>query len=222
MVKLVSEFNGTLKIYADNLACSNFDSSRGIAGRGVAMQTTRRDLRNTKLQCCNRLTAIKTTAPTSRQSVSRISDADNGSTTSSEVNIICISRSRGGSCSRGEVGEYGAHATRSLPVATSIATPGRQTDPTTRPISSMPVLQAFLGSEARGIFLSETTLTRSPVSHSRRERCSLQPSLPKPKWRRTREPGHLARPRQQQRRGKKLALDRLPRVLSRSLPVEDQ
>ena len=32
------------KIYADNLARSNSDSSRGIAGRGVAMQATGRDL----------------------------------------------------------------------------------------------------------------------------------------------------------------------------------
>ena len=101
-------------------------------------------------------------------------------------------------------------------------TPGRQTGPTTTPTSSKSVFRAFLGSEARGIFLSETILTRSPVSHSRRERCSLQPSLPKPKWRRRREPGHLAQPRQQQRRGRKLALGRLPRVLSRSLSVEDQ
>ena len=34
------------KIYADNLACSNSDSSRGTAGRGVAMQATGRDLGN--------------------------------------------------------------------------------------------------------------------------------------------------------------------------------
>ena len=32
------------KIYADNLACSHSDSSRGIAGRGVAMQATGRDI----------------------------------------------------------------------------------------------------------------------------------------------------------------------------------
>ena len=34
------------KIYADNLARSNSHSSRGIAGRGVAMQATGRDLSN--------------------------------------------------------------------------------------------------------------------------------------------------------------------------------
>ena len=38
-----------LKIYADNLARSHSDSSRGIAGRGVAMQATGRDLN--KINC---------------------------------------------------------------------------------------------------------------------------------------------------------------------------
>ena len=37
------------KIYADNLARAHSDSSRGIAGRGVAMQATGRDL--TKIDC---------------------------------------------------------------------------------------------------------------------------------------------------------------------------
>ena len=37
------------KIYGDNLARPHSDSSRGIAGRGVAMQTTGRDLR--KINC---------------------------------------------------------------------------------------------------------------------------------------------------------------------------
>ena len=36
------------KIYADNLARSNFDSSRGIAGRGVAMKATGRNLSKIK------------------------------------------------------------------------------------------------------------------------------------------------------------------------------
>ena len=42
------------KIYGDNLARSHSDSSRGIAGRGVAMQATGRDL--SKLNCyyCNK------------------------------------------------------------------------------------------------------------------------------------------------------------------------
>ena len=38
------------KIYADNLARSHSDSSRGITGRGVAVQATGRDL--SKISCC--------------------------------------------------------------------------------------------------------------------------------------------------------------------------
>ena len=36
------------KIYADNLARSNSDASNGIAGRGVAIKSTERDLSDTK------------------------------------------------------------------------------------------------------------------------------------------------------------------------------
>ena len=42
------------KIYADNLACSHSDSSRGIAGRGVAMQATRRDVSKINCYSCNK------------------------------------------------------------------------------------------------------------------------------------------------------------------------
>ena len=42
------------KIYADNLACSNSDSSRGITGRGFAMQATGRDLSNIDCHYCNK------------------------------------------------------------------------------------------------------------------------------------------------------------------------
>ena len=42
------------KIYADNLARSNSDSSRGIAGRGVAMQATGRDLSKMNCHYCNK------------------------------------------------------------------------------------------------------------------------------------------------------------------------
>ena len=42
------------KIYADNLARSNSDSSRGIAGRGVAMQATGRDLSKINCYYCNK------------------------------------------------------------------------------------------------------------------------------------------------------------------------
>ena len=42
------------KIYADNLARSHSDSSRSIAGRGVAMQATGRDLSKIKCYYCNK------------------------------------------------------------------------------------------------------------------------------------------------------------------------
>ena len=42
------------KIYADNLARSNSDSSRGIAGRGVAMQAMGRDLSKISCHYCNK------------------------------------------------------------------------------------------------------------------------------------------------------------------------
>ena len=42
------------KIYADNLARSNSDSSRGIAGRGVAMQATGQDLSKINCNYCNK------------------------------------------------------------------------------------------------------------------------------------------------------------------------
>ena len=42
------------KIYADNLARSHSDSSRGIAGRDIAMQATRRDLSKINCHYCNK------------------------------------------------------------------------------------------------------------------------------------------------------------------------
>ena len=42
------------KIYADNLARSHSDSSRSIAGRGVAMQATGRDLSKINCHYCNK------------------------------------------------------------------------------------------------------------------------------------------------------------------------
>ena len=97
------------KIYADNLARSNFDSSRGIARRRVAMQATGRDLSNVNCHYCKKFGHYKNDCADFRQSISRISDADKGST-SSEADISRISRSRGGSSSREEGGKCGAHA----------------------------------------------------------------------------------------------------------------
>ena len=54
VVRQVSQFDGMSKIYADNLAHLNSDSSRGIAGRGVAMQAIKRDLNDAKYHYCNK------------------------------------------------------------------------------------------------------------------------------------------------------------------------
>ena len=47
------------KIYADNLARSNSDSSTGIAGRGVAMKATGRDLSKINCYYCNTFSHYK-------------------------------------------------------------------------------------------------------------------------------------------------------------------
>ena len=47
------------KIYADNLARSHYDSSRGIAGRGVAMQATGWDLSKINCYDCNKFGHFK-------------------------------------------------------------------------------------------------------------------------------------------------------------------
>ena len=112
------------KIYAYNLARSNSDSSRGIAGRGVAMQATGRDLSKINFTTAASSTIIRTTAPTSRQPITRIGDADNN-TASSEADINRTSQSRVDSSSRGEGGKCGAHITRPLPTTTPIAAPRR-------------------------------------------------------------------------------------------------
>ena len=169
------------KIYADNLARSHSDSSRGIAGRGIAMQATRRDL--SKIICHyrnkfghhkNDCGDFKAVHHQNRRRRHR------HGTTSSEADISRISRSRADSSSRGEGGKCGAHTIRPLPTATPTAAPGRQTGSTATSTSPKSALRVSLGSAARGISLGETTLTRSPTSHSRRERSNLRRSPPKP------------------------------------------
>ena len=108
---------------------------------------------------------IRTTAPTSRQLISRMGDADNGST-SSEADISRISRRRAGSISREKGGKCGVHTTRPSPATTPFAAPGRQTGSTATLTSPKSVLRAFLGSTVRGTSLCEMTPTRSPESHS--------------------------------------------------------
>ena len=116
-----------LKTYADNLVRFKSDSSRSITGRGGTPAT---QIATTATNS----TTIRTITPKSRQSVSRTSDADNGSTRS-EVGIshLRICRSQGGSSSKEEGGKYGAHATRPSPTATPIAEPGRQTGSSVTP-----------------------------------------------------------------------------------------
>ena len=52
-------FDGMSKIYADNLARSNSNLSRGIAGRGVAIQVTGRDLSNTNFHYFSKFGSYK-------------------------------------------------------------------------------------------------------------------------------------------------------------------
>ena len=207
--------------YADNHPRSNSDSSSGIAGRGVAMQATGLDLSNMNYHRCNNFGHYKNVCAEFKAVYQQISDADNGST-SNEVDISHISRSRGGSCSRGEGGECSAHTRRPRPIATPIAAPGRQTASTATPILPMSVLRVFLGSAARGISLCQMTLTRSSASHSWREKSSLRPSPPKLEWRRSRGHGYSAQSGQQRRRSEELAPDHLLRVLSRQFPLGDR
>ena len=162
---------------------------------------------------------IRTTAPTSRQSMNRISDVDKAAQAARRPSATAAEAGGGGNSSREEGGKWDAHTIRPPPTATPIAVPGRQKGPTATSTLSKSVLQAFLGSAARGISLCETTPTRSPPSHSRRERSSLKPSPSKPKWRRRRWPSHSAQLRQQRRRGGAFALDHLLRVLNRSFSL---
>ena len=118
------------------------------------MQATGRDL--SKINCyystATSSAIIRTTAPTSRQPITGIGDADNG-TTSSEADINRISRSRADSSSKGEGGKCGAHTIRPPPAATPIAAPGRQTGPTATSTSPKFALRVSLRSAARGISL---------------------------------------------------------------------
>ena len=140
------------KIYADNLARSNSDSSRGIAGRGVVIQATGRDLSRINCHYCNKVGNYKIDCDDFKADHQQNGHTDNGGT-SSEAIISRISRSRADSNNRGEGGKCGAHITRPSPTTTPIAAPRRQTGSTAKPTSPKSVLRAFLGSAARGISL---------------------------------------------------------------------
>ena len=204
------------KIYADNFARSHSESSIGIAGRGVAMQATRRDLSKINCYYCNKFGHYKDDCADFK-----VAHHQNWRRrqrpTSNEADTNRISRSRADSSSRGEGGKCSANITRPPPTTTPIAAPRQQTGSTATPTSPKSILRAFLGSEVRGTALCEMTPTRSPAPHSPRERSSLRLSPPKLEWRRRRGPGHLAQSRQQRPRRGELAPGHLLRVLSLSL-----
>ena len=177
------------KIYADNLARSNSDSSRGIAGSGVAMQVTGWDLSEINCHYCNKFGHYKNDCAdfkaAHRQNRRRRQrhHKQRGGHQPDQPKPGGQQQQRGG-------GKCGAHITRIPPTTTPISTPRRQTNSTVTPTSPKSVLRVFLGSSGRGISLYEMTSTRSPASHSWRERSSLRLSPPKLEWRRRRGPGH--------------------------------
>ena len=165
------------KSYADNLACSNSDLSRGIAGGVVAVQMTERDFSNINCHYCNTFghyenefadfMAVRQQNQRRRQR---------------QYKQRCGHQPQPrGSSSRGEEGKCGAITTRPPPTARLFAAPGQQVGLTATLTSPKSVLREFLESEAFGIFLCKTTPMRSPAPHSRREKPSLQPSPPKSK-----------------------------------------
>ena len=136
------------KIYADNLARSHSDSSRGIAGPGVAMQATGRDL--SKINCHNCKKCGHTNDCADFEAAHHQNQRRRHGTTSSEADISQISRSQVDSSRREEGRKGGARITRPPPTTTPIAAPRRQLGSTATPTSPKSVLRAFLGSAARG------------------------------------------------------------------------
>ena len=207
------------KTYAGNLARSNSNSSKGIAGRGVTIQATERDLSNTKCHYCSKFGHYKNDFADFK--VVRQQDQRRRQRQHKQRGGHQLHQPKPGAehqqKGRGKVC-CSYHRTTSDANCCS----GRQTSPTATPTSPKSVLRVFLGSAARGFFMCEMNPTRSPESHSRRERSSLQRNPPKPKWRRRREPRYLAQPRRYRGRGGVIALGHLLRVLSRPFPLEDR
>ena len=140
------------KIYADNLARSRSDSSRGIAGRGVAMQATGRDLRKTNCHYCNKFghykydwVDFKAAHHQNRRRKQR-HNKQRGGHQPDQPKPGGQQRQRGG-------GKCGGHTIRPPPTATPIAAPGRKTGPTATPTLPKSTLRVSLGFAARGISL---------------------------------------------------------------------
>ena len=167
------------KTCTNNLARSNSDSSRGIAGRGVAMQAMGWDLSIVNCHCCNKFgdykndcADIKAAHQQNRRRRQRQHKQRGGHQPHQPK--------PGGQQQQRRGGEMWCSKHKTTPTTTPIAAPGRPTGSTATPTSPKSVLRVFVESAARGILLCETIPTRSPASHSRRERSSLQPSPPKP------------------------------------------
>ena len=206
------------KMYADNLACSNSDSSRGIAGSGIAMQATGRGLSIINDHYCvkfghykNDCASFEAAHQQNQQRRKRQQKQRRGHQPHQQK-PGAQQQPRGGN---------GA-ILRPPPTAMPIAVPGRQTDSTVTLTSSTSILRVLLGSVARVISLCEVTPMRSSASHCWRERSSLRPSPPTPVWRGRRGLDHSTQPRQQRRRGGKFDPGHFLSVPSRVFPLVDR
>ena len=137
------------KIYADNLARSHSDSSRGIAGRGVAVQATGRDLSKISCHYCNKFGHYKNDCADSegahhhnRRRRQRHHKQRGGHQPDQP-------KPRGQQQQRGGEQMWCSH--HKSTTTTLIAAPRRQAGSTATPTSSKSVLRAFLGSAARGV-----------------------------------------------------------------------
>ena len=176
------------KIYADNLARSHSDSSRGIAGRDIAMQATGRDLSKINCYFCNKFDHYKDecadfkAAHHQNRRRRQRHHKQRGGHQPDQPKPGGQQQQRGGGqmwCSY--------HKTTTHNDADCHATPENGLNGN----AHFALLRAFLGSAVRWTSLCEMTATRSPASHSSRERSSLRLSPPKLEWRR-RGPGHSA------------------------------
>ena len=164
------------KIYTDNLASCSSDSSRGIVGRGVTMQATWRNLSNIDCHYCKTFGYSKNDCAdvkVGRQRNQRRRQRQHKQQSGYQPHQ---SKPGGQQQQRGEEQIWCLYNKITTHSALNAA-PGRKIGSTATPTSLKSVSRVFLEFAARGIFLCETTSTKSPV-HSRRGRFRLQPSPP--------------------------------------------
>ena len=113
------------KIYADNLARSHSDSSRGIAGRGVAMQATGRDLSKINCYYCNKFGHYKNDCADFKAAHQQNGRRRQRQHTQRGGHQPDQPKVGGQQHSRGEGSKCGAHITRPPPTTTPIAAPHR-------------------------------------------------------------------------------------------------